>query len=167
MQTPRETEHIARQLNLPPAPLRLRRGNKGVEVYDRIRDKWIIATPEEWVRQHFTDYLMTDRKVPQSMIANEIGITLNGTSKRCDTVIYTPGLRPLAIVEYKAPSVRITRAVFDQIVRYNIVLQVRYLIVSNGMSHYCCRVDYEAAKCTFIPGIPTYAEILSDGPQTV
>lgn len=100
------------------------------------------------------------------MVANEMGITLNSTSKRCDTVIYAPDLRPVAIVEYKAPSVRITRGVFDQIVRYNIVLQVRYLIVSNGLSHYCCRVDYEAGRCSFTEGIPTYAEMLADRRQT-
>lgn len=166
MQTTHDTDHIARRLNLPPAPLRLRRGPKGVEVHDPIRSKWLVLTPEEWVRQHFVCYLTTDRQMPRTMVANEMGITLNSTSKRCDTVIYAPDLRPVAIVEYKAPSVRITREVFDQIVRYNIVLKVRYLIVSNGLSHYCCRVDYEDARCSFIEGIPTYPEMLADRSQT-
>lgn len=143
-------------LNLPPAGLSLRSGAKGVEVYDILRAKWIVLTPEEWVRQHFVHYLTEHLGFPPSMMANEVGITLNSTSRRCDTVVYTRALEPLMIVEYKAPTVRIDREVFDQIIRYNIVLRVPYLVVSNGMSHYCLRVDASKQKCEMLTSIPLY-----------
>ena len=89
-----------------------------------------------------------------------MAITLNATSRRCDTVLYSPqGLRPQMIVEYKAPHIRITQKVFDQIVRYNSVLRVPYLIVSNGLTHYCCRIDYTTPRVTFLPTIPPYSEL--------
>lgn len=149
------------RLNLPPADLALRAAAMGVEVHDILRKKWVFLTPEEWVRQHFVHFLVGSLGFPASMMANEIGITLNSTSRRCDTVVYTRGLVPLAIVEYKAPSVRIGRKVFEQIVRYNIVLRVPYLIVSNGMEHYCMRVDMDARKCTMLAAIPSYDEMLA------
>lgn len=146
-------------LNLPPADLSLRSGRKGVEVYDVLRGKWVVLTPEEWVRQHFVHYLTGHLGYPAAMMANEVGINLNSTSRRCDTVVYTPSLEPLMIVEYKAPSVKIDRVVFEQIVRYNIVLQVPYLMVSNGMSHYCMKVDAATHKCELLTCIPAYANL--------
>lgn len=143
-------------LNLPPADLSLRSGAKGVEVYDILRARWIVLTPEEWVRQHFVHYLTKHLGFPPSMMANEVGITLNSTSRRCDTVVYTRALEPLMIIEYKAPTVRIDREVFDQIVRYNIVLRVPYLVVSNGMNHYCLKVDASKQKCGMLTSIPPY-----------
>lgn len=149
------------QLNLPPADLALRSAPKGVEVHDILRKKWVLLTPEEWVRQHFVHFLVGRLGFPASMMANEMGITLNSTSRRCDTVIYTRSLEPLAIVEYKAPNVRIDRKVFDQIIRYNIVLRVPYLIISNGMEHYCIRVDMGAHKCTMLAAMPSYDDMLA------
>lgn len=149
----------ATPLNLPPAPLRLRSGSKGVEVFDPLRRKWLVLTPEEWVRQHFVAYLTSALGVPSSRVANEQRVTLNGMARRCDTVIYSPALQPVAIVEYKAPTVPITQEVFDQIVRYNMVLRVRYLIVSNGLRHFCARVDYDSHRCTLLPSLPTYEEM--------
>lgn len=149
------------RLNLPPAgaPVRAdadsRRG--GMEIYDPLRRKWVALTPEEWVRQHFTAFLATERAFPAALMANEVALRLNGTSRRCDTVVYDRSLRPLCIVEYKAPSVQITQKVFDQIARYNSVLMAPYLIVSNGLSHYCCR--YGATGYTFLPEIPAYADM--------
>lgn len=146
-------------LNLPPADLSLRPGRKGVEVRDILRDRWIVLTPEEWVRQHFVHFLTRHLGFPASLMANEVGIRLNSTSRRCDTVVYTPTLEPLMIIEYKAPSVRIDRQVFEQIVRYNIVLRVPYLVVSNGMTHYCIRVDATTRKCEMLTQIPCYSDL--------
>ncbi|MDE6371233.1 MAG: type I restriction enzyme HsdR N-terminal domain-containing protein [Duncaniella sp.] len=148
------------RLNLPAARLEMRPSAKGVEVYDVLRKKWILLTAEEWVRQHFVHYLTDTLGYPSSFMANEVGISLNGTSRRCDTVIYTPGLRPVAIVEYKAADVAITRAVFDQIVRYNIVLRVPYLIISNGMVHHCFRVSSDGTAATALSAMPTYQQLI-------
>ena len=113
-------------------------------------------TPEEWVRQHFVHYLITYKGFPRTLMANEVQLSLNGTKKRCDTVLYKRDLTAQMIVEYKAPDVKITQAVFDQIGRYNLVLHVDYLVVSNGLCHYCCRMDYEHNTYRFLPDIPAY-----------
>lgn len=146
-------------LNLPTFDYKLQKTDSGIQIYDRIRQKFVALTPEEWVRQHFVEYLINNKFVPQSLIANEIGLNLNGTRRRCDTVIYTRSLSPLAIVEYKAPTIEITQATFDQIVRYNMVLQARYLIVSNGLNHYCCAIDYPNQTYCFLKEIPPYSEL--------
>lgn len=148
-------------LNLPPVDLKIRREGNLVKVYDPLRDKYVNLTPEEFVRQHFTAYLINNLHFPPSIMANEVGIRLNDTLKRCDTVVYGSDGAPLVIVEYKAPGVPITQNVFDQIVRYNMELKARYLIVSNGMRHYCCVNDYAAGTYNFIPRIPDYASLKS------
>ena len=93
------------------------------------------------------------------MIANEVSIKLHNTSKRCDTVIYNADLTPLMIVEYKAPTIDITPMIFEQIVRYNMALHAQYLIVSNGMKHICCQINYESQQYVFLKEIPEYKEI--------
>ena len=95
-------------------------------------------------------------------MANEVAITLNGMKRRCDTVVYDKELRPRAIIEYKAPSVKITKEVFAQISRYNLTLRVDYLIISNGLQHYCCRMDYERNSYTFLQEIPEYKTIAEE-----
>ena len=153
------------ELNLPPHPLQLRRMTDGnVQVYDPLRLKWIILTPEEHVRQRFVAYLTSSLGYPAGMMANEVSLRLNGTSKRCDTVLFDRSRRPLAIIEYKAPSIPITQAVFEQIVRYNMVLRASYLMVSNGLKHYCCHVAYTPPKVTFLTEIPAYA-VITGSPQ--
>ena len=149
------------RLNLPPVELCIAREADGVtRVYDRLRGYTVALTPEEWVRQHFVEMLITQLGYPPAMMANEVGVALNGTSKRCDTVVYSPrGLRPLVIVEYKAPTIELTQKVFDQIARYNMVLRVPWLIVSNGLRHYCCRVDYDARRVAFLPDLPPFATL--------
>ncbi len=147
-------------LNLPPAQLRLRRGAKGEEIYDPLRGKWLVLTPEEWVRQNFTAWLITDFGYPAGLMANEIAVNLNGTSKRCDTVVYDRGARPIMIVEYKAPHIAITQKVFEQIARYNIVLKVKYLTVSNGLHHYCCVLDDTTGRYRFLSEIPAYENLV-------
>ena len=143
-------------LNLPPCLLKISNDAGKYSVFDVLRKKYIALTPEEWVRQHFVHYLIEHKGFPQALLANEVQIRLNATKKRCDTVLYRRDLSARLIVEYKAPSVEITQAVFDQITRYNMVLKVDYLIVSNGMQHYCCCMDYEHQSYTFLQDIPDY-----------
>ncbi len=146
-------------LNLPPGDVRLRHASRGNEIYDPLRKKWLLLTPEEWVRQHFTTYMQTRLSYPASLMANEIAIKLNNTTKRCDTVVYDRNGQPIMIVEYKAPSIPLTQDVFNQIARYSIALRVKYLVVSNGLRHYCCALDTEARRYRFLQAIPSYNEL--------
>lgn len=146
-------------LNLPGfAPKVAEKDGKRM-IFDPVRQKYVALTPEEWVRQHFVNYLITLKKFPKELLANEVLVKLNGTSKRCDTVVYNRFWEPLVIVEYKAPHINITNAVFDQIARYNMVLHVQYLIVSNGLNHYCCRIDYDRQSYVFLERIPDYQQL--------
>ncbi|WP_165020511.1 MULTISPECIES: type I restriction enzyme HsdR N-terminal domain-containing protein [unclassified Dysgonomonas] len=147
------------KLNLPPFNINVKKIDGKLSVFDELRRKYVVLTPEEWVRQHFINYLITEKGYPKSLISNEIQINLNQQKKRCDTVIYSREPSPLVIVEYKAPEVVITQDVFDQIVRYNIVLKVQYLIVSNGLSHYCCKMDYVNQSFEYLSDIPSYNEL--------
>jgi len=147
------------ELNLPPFDVRIAQEGEKNRIFDFIRKRYVALTPEEWVRQHFVHFLVGYKHYPASLMANEVQLKLNGMSRRCDTVVYDRSLAPRVIVEYKAPSVEITQKVFDQICRYNMVLQVSYLIVSNGLAHYCCRIDYVAQDYTFLPDIPSYDEL--------
>ena len=146
-------------LNLPSYPAKILKRNGKNVIFDPLRQKYVALTPEEWVRQHFV-HLLTDFKgYPKGLLANEIQLNLNGTKKRCDTVLFNKDLSARMIMEYKAPNIEITQAVFDQITRYNMVLKVEYLIVSNGMRHYCCKIDYNTMQYTFLPDIPSYTEL--------
>lgn len=143
-------------LNLPTFAAKVKEKDGKHVIFDPVRRKFVALTPEEWVRQHFVNYLISDKGYPKELLANEVPLKLNGTSKRCDTVAYNRFLTPLMIVEYKAPHIEITSSVFDQIVRYNMVLHVHYLAVSNGISHFCCKIDYENLTYSFLEGIPEY-----------
>ena len=147
-------------LNLPQAALKIISKDGKQQVFDILRRKYVALTPEEWVRQHFVHYLISARGFPAECIGNEVSITLNGTRKRCDTVVYGRNAEPIMVVEYKSPQVEITQQVFDQISRYNIRLKVKWLIVSNGLQHYCCRIDYESGTSRFLEDIPSYSDIL-------
>lgn len=155
------TENRFPRLNLPSILLRLKDEEGIVKVFDPLRDKYVALTPEEFVRQHFTAWLRDARHYPASLMANEIGIEVNGTRKRCDTVVFGNDGKPMVIVEYKAPDVTVNQAVFDQIVRYNMTLHADYLVVSNGINHYCCVMDYENGTYHFIPEIPDYLSLNS------
>lgn len=145
-------------LNLPSFDIKLGRADDGsVTLYDPLRKKYVAATPEEWVRQHFVNYLTAHCGYPAQFMANEVGIKLNNTARRCDTVIYARTLRPVCIVEYKRPDVEITSKAFDQIARYNSVLGAPYLIVSNGLRHYCCR--FSGTGYVFLASLPGYEEM--------
>ena len=146
-------------LNLPPYNPKLSKKNGKTYIFDPLRRKDVVLTPEEWVRQHFINFLVTENSYPPERIANEVCVNVNSTSKRCDTVVYNNYLKPLVIVEYKAPEITITGEVFEQISRYNSALRVPYLIVSNGLTHYCCNMDYKTMKCGFMEDIPSYSDI--------
>ncbi len=148
-------------LNLPTYQVELRRraGDGALEIYDGLRRLWVMLTPEEWVRQHFANYLMAHLGYPASRMANEVGLRFNRTQRRCDTVVYDDYAEPVAIVEYKAPSVAVTQRTFDQVVRYNLVLKTPYLMVSNGLRHYCVRVNPDTGAYDFLDGIPPYEAI--------
>lgn len=130
-----------------------------MEIYDSLRRKYITLTPEEWVRQHFVNWLIVDKNYPASLMANEAGIKLNSQIRRCDTVVYNQQLDPLMIVEYKESNLPINQNVFDQVVRYNTVLKVQYIVVSNGVNHYCCKMDYEKQSYEFLTEIPNYKDL--------
>ena len=148
-------------LNLPPVKLQTCVEDGIVKVYDPLRHKYVALTPEEFVRQHFTAFLSDNLGYPRTLMANEVKVELNGMSKRCDTLVYSPSDgAPLMIVEYKAPDVEICQDTFDQIVRYNMILKARFLVVSNGLRHYCCAIDYRTGTYNFIPQVPSYASLL-------
>lgn len=144
------------ELNLPPYEKKITKKDDKPFILDVIRRQYVTLTPEEWVRQHFVHFLIEHKSYPQSLMGNEVQLKLNGMSRRCDTVVYDRSLNPRVIIEYKAPTVNITQKVFDQICRYNMVLQVDYLIVSNGLAHYCCKVDYPTRSYSFLQDIPAY-----------
>lgn len=148
------------QLNLPSAALKITRKENRDYVFDTLRKKYVALTPEEWVRQNFVHFLIRYKNYPVGLLANEVQISLNSTRKRCDTVLYNRNLTARMIIEYKAPSVNITQEVFNQITRYNIVLKVDYLIVTNGINHYCCKVDYKNNSYSFLRDIPEYSELI-------
>ncbi|MDE7409180.1 MAG: type I restriction enzyme HsdR N-terminal domain-containing protein [Muribaculaceae bacterium] len=131
---------------------------KILKVFDPLRKKYVALTPEEYVRQHFTAWMTDALGYPASLMSNEVPIKLNDTSRRCDTVVFRPDGTPAVIVEYKAPTVAITQKVFDQIARYNMVLRSRILIVSNGLRHYCCEMDYETDSYRFLQNIPVWTK---------
>ena len=146
-------------LNLPAAHLRTKQDDGHLSVFDELRRRYVSLTPEEWVRQHFVQFLITHRSYPTACVGNEVSLTVEGMKKRCDTVIYGQDAHPLAIVEYKAANVPITQRVFDQTWRYNMPLRVPYIIISNGMQHFCCRINYETSTTVFMADIPTYEEM--------
>lgn len=142
-------------LNLPPYEFKIVNGPPE-KIFDFIRKKYVALTPEEWVRQNFLKYLVSEKKYPQSLILIEKVLQVHRMKKRCDAVVYNNSGSPLMIIEFKKPEVSISQAVFDQIARYNIPLKVKYLVVSNGLQHYCCTIDFEKNKFDFIPDIPGY-----------
>ena len=147
-------------LNLPSFEVKLAQRNGKKMIYDFLRHRYITLTPEEWVRQHFTHFLVEQKGYPTALLANEVGLNVGGVTRRCDTVLYQKeGGRPRIIVEYKAPEIRITQQVFNQISSYNSVFHADYLMVSNGISHYCCQLNYENNSITFLQDIPNYEDL--------
>ena len=148
------------QLNLPEHQFTIKKSANGLTIFDVLRSKFVALTPEELVRQNFVAFLIHHKQFPQALMGNEIALVQNDIKRRCDTLIADREGCPFAIVEYKAPSVEITQKVFDQIVRYNMVLRAKYLMVSNGLQHYCCKIDYDTDSYSFLPDIPCYTDII-------
>lgn len=148
------------QLNLPPFNIKVAEREGQTTIYDFLRHRYLRLTPEEWVRQHFTHFLVEHKGYPTALLANEVTINVNGVARRCDSVLYkAAGGMPRMIIEYKAPHIHITQSVFQQIYSYNSVLRADYLIVSNGINHYCCHVDYNKMRVDFLKDIPNYIEL--------
>lgn len=147
------------QLNLPNYPIRLSGTQEHPSIFDILRRKYVALTPEEWVRQHFIHFLINQKNYPVTLLANEIKLQVGNKTLRADSVLYDRELRPRMIVEYKAPHIPITQKVFDQISTYNMLLHVDYLVVSNGLQHYCCKMDYDNQKYLFLEDIPDYKKI--------
>lgn len=147
------------QLNLPDYPIRLSGTQEHPSIFDILRRKYVALTPEEWVRQHFIHFLINQKNYPATLLANEIKLQVGNKTLRADSVLYDRELRPRMIVEYKAPHIPITQKVFDQISAYNMLLHVDYLVVSNGLQHYCCKMDYDNQKYLFLEDIPDYQNI--------
>ena len=132
-----------------------------MKIFDFLRCKYVALTPEEWVRQHFVHFLAEHKGYPKGLLANEVELRVGEKKLRCDTILYNNALQPQMIIEYKAPTVALTQRVFHQISAYNLLLHVDYLMVSNGLQHHCCRMDYEQQTYAFLPDIPDYA-LLTD-----
>lgn len=147
------------ELNLPKYQISVKSENGKTLILDVIRKKHVILTPEEWVRQHFVQFLISEKKVPATLIAVEKSLRLNRLGKRTDIVVYDNKLQPLLVVECKAPDVNISQETFDQIARYNMAINAHYLIVTNGLQHFTCFIDHEKQAYTFLPDIPTYDEL--------
>jgi len=149
------------KLNLPDYTFKTRQLPEGkVEIFDPVRKKYLILTPEEWVRQNFIQYLVNEKEYPQSLVLIEKGLSLNRMKKRFDAVVYSKQGQPLVLIEFKSPQVKIDQKVFEQIAAYNLQLKVKYLIVSNGLKHYCCLINYSTGKIEFLLEIPIYEELL-------
>jgi len=147
-------------LNLPAYPLKLRRDEHHLLIFDELRKKHLVLTPEEWVRQHWIQHLIQEKKVPRTLIQLEGGLTLNSLQKRTDIVVFNKQGQRILIAELKAPAVKITQAVFEQIARYNMVHRVPYLLVSNGLDHYYCQIDFDHSSFHFLPELPLFDELI-------
>lgn len=126
------------------------------EIFDIIRKKFVALTPEEWVRQNFIRFLTVEKKYPGSLISVEKEIQVNRLTKRFDIAIFDNSAKALMIIECKAPEVKISQDVFDQIARYNIFFKVKYLVVTNGKETYCCSIDFESGQYKFMDELPDY-----------
>lgn len=143
-------------LNLPKTDIRLQKKGETLYIWDHLRTRWIVLTPEEWVRQNFTHWMVECLGYPAARLGHEISLEVNGMKRRCDAVFYDQNGQPQIICEFKAPHINITQKTFDQISRYNLVMRVPLLIVSNGNQHFCCHMDYENQSYEFLTEIPKY-----------
>jgi hypothetical protein len=148
-----------RKLNLPEYDFQQRVRDGKPYILDVFRKKYVVLTPEEEVRQRFARYLMEEKGYPGSLIQTEYALKLNKMIRRCDILVHKPAGAPAVLVECKAPGVRINRETFDQAARYNMVFRVRYLMVTNGLKHYCCFIDFETRSIRFMEEIPEYASL--------
>ena len=145
------------QLNFPCYTFRVKNNENRTLIFDEIRKKFVVLTPEEWVRQHVVQFLIQEKNYPLSHINVERQITLNGLKKRYDVVVFKPNGQLHILVECKAPEINISQSTFDQIAQYNFKLNANYLMVSNGLSHFYCQTDLVAEKYEFMQEIPEFS----------
>jgi predicted type IV restriction endonuclease len=143
-------------LNFPNYSFRFKNSENKVAIFDEIRKKFVVLTPEEWVRQHVVQYLLLEKKYPKSLINVEKLVKVNGLNKRYDIVVFQPNGEIFMLIECKAPEVAISQQTFDQIARYNLKLNAQYLMVTNGLNHYFCQMDFENEKYVFLKEAPEY-----------
>jgi hypothetical protein len=146
------------KLNLPEAALVYQQDDKGIKVFDRFRKRYVRLTPEEWVRQQLLHYLVDHLSYPVSLMKVESSLTYNGLEKRADAIVYK-GIHPKMVIECKAATVPLSQDTFDQIARYNFSMRVDYLLVSNGLRHFCCRMNYAENSYSYLSQIPSYEEL--------
>ncbi|MFC2081177.1 type I restriction enzyme HsdR N-terminal domain-containing protein [Bacteroidota bacterium] len=146
-------------LNLPTYSFSVKSEDGRSFIFDAFRKKYVLLTPEEWVRQHFLQYLVQDKGFPASLMAVEQEFMFNRMKKRTDIIAYNRQSDPVLLVECKSPSVPINRSVFDQIGLYNLTYKVPWLVVTNGLKHYCCRFDEKSKQYRFTDHIPEWKEI--------
>jgi len=147
------------KLNLPVYDFQQRSEEGKQFILDPFRKRYVVLTPEEEVRQRFARYLVEEKGFPASLIRTEYTLHLNTMVRRCDILVDKPAGTPLVLVECKAPNVKISQETFDQAARYNLVFKLRYLMVTNGLKHYCCTLDFDTRKVVFLESIPDYGEI--------
>lgn len=147
------------KLNIPPFQMKLSGTQERPKILDILRRKFVALTPEEWVRQHFIHFLIEYKGYPSALMANEVALSCGNKQLRADTVLYDRDLNARMIIEYKAPTIKITKRVFEQVTAYNFLLHVDYLIVSNGLTHYCCKMNYENNNYMLLTSIPDYKDI--------
>ncbi len=144
-------------LNFSTYDFRFKNSENKVHIFDVIRKKFVVLQPEEWVRQHVVHFLISEKKYPKSLINVEKQLIVNTTKKRYDIIVFRPDGSIALLVECKAPTITINQNVFDQIARYNMQLNASYLMVTNGLKHYYCEMDYAAEKYRFLPTIPDFS----------
>ena len=147
-------------LNLPQHDLSISTDGQNTYIFDIIRKKHLVLTPDEWVRQNFVHYLIEDLHYPPSLMMTENGLKLFNTQKRSDIVIYDRNGNPLVVVECKAADVKITQETFNQVARYNIKFKAPLIIVTNGLNHYCATFDAATSRYTFLKEIPQYGDLI-------
>lgn len=146
-------------LNLPHHPFKITEKDGLYFIFDEIRKKHLVLTPEEWVRQHFIRYLIKEKSFPASLLQIEGGLNLNQTKKRSDILVYDNLGEKIMVIECKAPSVPITQATFDQAARYNSVYKARWLAVTNGLNHYYAKIDHANEAFVFVEELPDYGNL--------
>ena len=147
------------KLNIPPFQMKLSGTQERPKILDILRRKFVALTPEEWVRQQFIHFLKEHKGYTSALMANEVALSCGNKQLRADTVLYDRDLNARMIIEYKAPTIKITKRVFEQVTAYNFLLHVDYLIVSNGLTHYCCKMNYENNSYMLLTSIPDYKDI--------
>ena len=142
------------KLNFPAYEFQLKKQTDKVYIFDIIRKKFVVLTPEEWVRQHTLRYLIEEKKYPQNLIAVEKQLKINQTKRRFDIVVFNKNMQPEILVECKAPNIKITQITFDQANQYNWLLKAPYLFLTNGLKHYICQINFDENNYRFLPELP-------------